>query len=145
MFLDVGFIDGDGRETILAASRDSGVLIFRQTPAGWEEQAVALGPDVGTGKAIRALDMDDDGLVDLVVSTENAEGKHGVVLLSRDREALDAPWTMRPISGLLDGAKFDLVTLLDIDDDGDHDVVTCEERDNLGVVWYENPARSPPP
>ena len=25
--------------------------------------------------------------------------------------------------------------------DGDLDVVTCEERTNLGVVWYENPTR----
>ena len=31
--------------------------------------------------------------------------------------------------------------LLDLDADGDLDVITCEEVDNLGVVWYENPAR----
>ena len=29
--------------------------------------------------------------------------------------------------------------LLDIDADGDLDILTCEERDNLGVIWYENP------
>ena len=28
---------------------------------------------------------------------------------------------------------------------GDLDVITCEERDNLGVVWYENPARASRP
>ena len=31
--------------------------------------------------------------------------------------------------------------MLDLDADGDRDVVTCEERDNLGVIWYENPSR----
>ena len=27
----------------------------------------------------------------------------------------------------------------DLDDDGDLDVITCEETSNLGVIWYENP------
>ena len=30
---------------------------------------------------------------------------------------------------------------VDMDGDGDLDVLTCEERDNLGVIWYENPLR----
>jgi len=29
----------------------------------------------------------------------------------------------------------------DLDGDGAVDVITCEERDNLGVIWYENPSR----
>jgi len=31
------------------------------------------------------------------------------------------------------------VQLVDIDGDGDRDLLTCEERDNLGVIWYEHP------
>ena len=30
---------------------------------------------------------------------------------------------------------------IDLDGDGDLDLLTCEERDQLGVHWYENPAR----
>jgi len=37
------------------------------------------------------------------------------------------------------GIKFDLIQSLDLDQDGDLDIVTCEERNNLGVIWYENP------
>ncbi len=40
-----------------------------------------------------------------------------------------------------DGTKFDLMQVLDLDADGDLDVITCEERDQLGVIWYENPHR----
>ena len=29
----------------------------------------------------------------------------------------------------------------DIDKDGDLDAITCEESDNLGVFWYENPLK----
>jgi hypothetical protein len=47
-------------------------------------------------------------------------------------------WLAQPISGAA-GAKFDLVQTLDLDDDGDLDVVTTEESAGLGVVWYENP------
>jgi hypothetical protein len=32
--------------------------------------------------------------------------------------------------------------LLALDGDGDLDVITCEERDQLGVIWYENPHRN---
>ena len=46
----------------------------------------------------------------------------------------------RPIAGP-EGAKFDRIELVDLDDDGDLDLVTTEERDGLGVVWYENPVR----
>lgn len=31
--------------------------------------------------------------------------------------------------------------MLDLDADGDLDLLTCEEVHNLGVFWYENPAR----
>ena len=30
--------------------------------------------------------------------------------------------------------------MIDLDGDNDLDVLTCEERHNLGVIWYENPA-----
>ena len=47
------------------------------------------------------------------------------------------------ISGDSRGVKFDLIQLLDLDQDGDLDLLTCEERDNLGVIWYENPTLRP--
>ena len=33
------------------------------------------------------------------------------------------------------------VTTGDLDEDGDLDVITCEESSNLGVIWYENPVK----
>ncbi len=38
-----------------------------------------------------------------------------------------------------EGSKFDLIQAVNLDGDGDLDLLTCEERDNLGVFWYENP------
>ena len=42
----------------------------------------------------------------------------------------------------MDGVKHDLVPLIDLDGDGDLDVLTTEETKGLGVVWYENPTRT---
>jgi hypothetical protein len=52
----------------------------------------------------------------------------------------DPLWLTHNVSGRV-GTKYDLVELIDLDDDGDLDILTCEERDDLGVVWYENPTR----
>jgi hypothetical protein len=41
------------------------------------------------------------------------------------------------------GVKFDRGEWLDLDDDGDMDFITCEEVDDLGVFWYENPGLRP--
>ena len=51
-------------------------------------------------------------------------------------------WIPRGLSGPA-GVKFDRIELRDLDGDGDLDLITCEERDNLGVFWYENPAGKP--
>ncbi|HEO70039.1 MAG TPA: hypothetical protein ENN80_02175, partial [Candidatus Hydrogenedentes bacterium] len=60
---------------------------------------------------------------------------HGVMWLEGS-----ADWRAHTISGI-EGVKYDMVKLLDLDGDGDLDVLTCEEQANLGVIWYENPAR----
>ena len=31
--------------------------------------------------------------------------------------------------------------MIDLDGDGDLDLLTCEEVHDLGVFWYENPTR----
>ena len=92
--------------------------------------------DCGTGKGIAMGDLNGDRQADLAVSCENSEGLHGVFWMEQTEEG----WTPHTISGLT-GTKFDLVVLYDFDADGDLDVLTCEEREKLGVIWYENPLR----
>ena len=78
--------------------------------------------------------MDSDGKIDLVVSCENATGsKSGVFWLPRAETNMP-----RSISGSK-GTKFDRMEVIDLDGDGDLDILTCEEGELLGVIWYENP------
>ena len=147
-------LDGDGLEDVLVAVKREPVRYHRRTarfPPAWETHAIAMPTNAGGGKAVRAADIDLDGRLDLVVSCEHADdGKSGVIWLSYDREPTEEHWRATSISGP-EGFIFDLVQIIDLDEDGDPDVVTLEEKGpylargyqgrELGVVWYENPAR----
>ena len=153
MFLTTADLNGDGTSDVLCATRDNGLLLFfRQAGEreGWTASSVKMPENVGTGKAVEVGDVDRDGKPDLVFSCENARGsRSGVVWLSYDRLPTEEAWTAHEISGPV-GIKFDRVELVDLDGDGDLDVLACEEseplggrRRGLGVFWYENPALGP--
>jgi hypothetical protein len=136
MFLERADLDGDGAADLVVAAKDAPVLLLRARGLlAWEATEIPLPPGTGSGKAPGVADLDGDGKADLVLSCEHAEGeKQGVVAL------LGPARTPADISGPA-GTKFDLVRILDLDGDGDLDVLTCEEIENLGVVWYENPLK----
>ena len=98
--------------------------------------------DAGDVKGVAAGDLDNDGAAEIVLTCEKATGDRSGVFYVR-REPGEA-WSERSCDTAVDvaglaGSKFDLVQLTDVDDDGWLDVVTSEEEDGLGVVWYRNP------
>lgn len=141
MFLDYADFDGDGKKDIAVAVAPRSIVMLTR-PADpkrpWPQRVISYPDRFGTAKAVRIVDLDADGKLDLAVTCENANGPlSGVFYLtgaSDYREAID-------IGGPL-GVKYDLIELYDLDGDGDLDVITTEERDQLGVVWYENPLKS---
>lgn len=142
VFADLGDLDGDGRADLAMAVKTHEVHLFFRTPASnWREQVLRLDPTgIGRAKGVKIADIDSDGLADLVFTCESATGEaEGVVWLRQDTAG---SWTIRPLGGE-PGTKFDLIQTLDLDGDGDLDVITCEEKENLGLIWYENPLRSP--
>lgn len=146
MFLDVADLDRDGLEDVVTAVSGGDLLLFRRlskTGRDWKTFPITAPTNAGTGKSVRVGDVNLDGRPDLVYSCENASGKKsGVVWMSYRQSPTDRDWDVHEISGP-EGVKFDLLQLIDLDGDGDLDVVTCEERQNLGVIWYENPTRKP--
>jgi len=92
------------------------------------------------GKAVALGNIDTDQHTDLVVTfnTQGQQDKPGVAWIKVDPDKEPKDWQAFNIAGL-EGKKFDRVELIDLDGDGDLDVLTCEEADNLGVIWYENP------
>lgn len=106
----------------------------------WAERRIEFPPGSAQFKAVNAGDIDLDGKPDLVVSFVKAKGKPALLWLRNDGSAFTGRWAPQELSGI-DGVKHDLVALIDLDGDGDLDAITTEEVTNLGVIWYENPAR----
>jgi hypothetical protein len=106
----------------------------------WLQTEVPLPEGSGIGKSVAIGDTDGDGKNELIVSTVDARGKHSVFGLHRGGPSA---WSAFAVSGQ-EGTKFDRIDLFDIDEDGDLDVLTCEERENFGVFWYENPRAQQP-
>ncbi len=125
----------------------SGPVLWSRTRRGggrprWETISIRNDRFVGDGKAAAVGDIDLDGQIDLVYSvhTGGDREKPGVSWWSHRGSRAEPFWQCHDISGR-EGVKFDRLELLDLDADGDLDVLTCEENDNLGVFWYENRTR----
>jgi hypothetical protein len=136
MFCSLLPLEGAGVAAIFAAVKRDRVMRFELPAPAGEPAALAYTFPLerfGGAKAVRAATLFGGGKDHLVVTCEGAvPPRSGVFALPlAGGPAID-------ISGPA-GVKFDLVELLDLDGDGDLDVLTCEETENLGVIWYENP------
>ena len=137
-FISRGDVDQDGKLDVLNIDRKE-IVWYRQTSGGWQPYTVPLPNGTGTGKSVITYDVDGDGKNDLVFSCENAKGDlSGVRWLSSNDSAYSSSWTSHEIGGP-PGVKYDRLVPYDADGDGDLDLFCCEERDQLGVFWYENP------
>ena len=144
MFLSVGDLNQDGKQDIAATVKGGPITWFERkdkTARTWGMHEVNFPAEAGGGKGVAIADVDLDGRNDLVFTCESADKKIGAGWLSAPQNVKDANWTLHDISSTKEGIKFDLIQMIDLDQDGDLDLITCEERDNLGVIWYENPTR----
>ena len=144
MFLTTGALD-PGHPEIVCAVKGRGITRYARKggdSGNWQLSEVAMSSECGTGKGVAIGDINLDGRTDIVFSCEQAHGDlSGVRWLSYRESPTETEWENHEISGV-EGTKFDRIELLDIDGDGDLDVLTCEEAENLGVIWYENPVKT---
>lgn len=111
----------------------------QSNPLVWQTRKTTIEGKVGRAKALRFADINNDGRLDVVASSEGASGKEiGVFWFPMTAISSPEIRQIHNISGA-EGTKFDRIETADLDGDGDLDVITCEEHDNLGVIWYENP------
>ena len=143
MFLRIADLDGDGRKDLLATNRNGHIEWFRRAPGaevGWESHSFPLAFGLPWGKSLGVGDINLDGQLDVVTTSRGKEPVRCVAWQEFKKSPTEKQWIDHDIGGTT-GAKFDLIELIDLDGDGDLDVVTCEEVANLGVFWYENPLK----
>ena len=149
LFLDTADLDKDGQFEIVFPSK-KGIHILKKVKSGqpWEEKAFIDTSKVNCGgpKAVAVSDINQDGKQDIILTCESSSGKNGVVIFEYNESPYSNDWKWSPLSGTEKGIKYDRIELLDLDKDGDLDLLTCEENEGpksqgLGVIWYENPLK----
>ncbi len=132
-FVEVADLDGDGLTDVVAPMMEQRSLkIFRGLDSNgnrWQITDLSLPTERNKGIAIGDINL--DGQVDLIVAHELG----GAAWFSHSGNPHSTAWTRHPIGS---GGKLDDVTLLDLDADGDPDVLTTDERGEQ-VIWFENP------
>jgi rhamnogalacturonyl hydrolase YesR len=147
MFMSMADIDGDGKEEAVVAERtDQTIRIFKKMDKkgiNWQEQIIELPAMTGMAKSVEVGDVNGDGVQDLIIST-NTDGlkKNGLTWFTGKAIRHSKEENFRMVSGA-HKAKYDKVELVDLDGDGDLDILICEENfgensRGLGVIWYEN-------
>ncbi len=135
-------IAGQGREVMfmsagpdrcLIAMRDGAFLDSRRRQDAWQTLRIANPDNVFNGKAIEEL---PDQRIVLTANTAASPHKERPGIWIR---GVTGGWSAIDETPAV---KFDRMECVDLDGDGDLDVMTCEERQNLGVIWYENPGQA---
>ena len=149
MFLDYGNLLGNEAPEIVTATRNQKILVSKRPvdvaklghneSVRWPTTTISNPFDAPHGKAVAIADVNQDGRPDLIHTVNNG-GRREHRGASWLEAGADGQWKTHDVSGER-GVKFDLIQVHDVDGDGDLDWLTCEERDNLGIFWYENPTR----
>ena len=140
MFLSLGDLNGTDARNIICPTLGGDLLYLARGKSGkWNESAISLPFGLTAGKGVSIADVNLDGRADLVTTSESQREAADMIAVAWKENTPDG-WIDHAISDQ-HGRKFDRLEMLDLDGDGDLDLLTCEEVDNLGVFWYENPTR----
>lgn len=145
LFLTIADLNQDGVDDVLSSTRDNHLVYFERAGKASNDWTVRTSPNpfnVPWGKSIAVGDMDQDGqpeLIHLCNSQKAPDSPAAAIgeLQNVTETEIGVDW--QPICEPK-AYKFDRIELIDLDADGDLDLLTCEERANLGVIWYENPS-----
>lgn len=150
IFADISDVNRDGLKDIVIVTNDSTYSTYKiwqsasirlylkkdGTGKHWDQKILRFPVFTGSAKGIRCGDINNDGMVDIVVSCENAfKGRIDIfAILNKNMKFKEVKYLSGPR-----GTKFDRIQLVDIDSDVDIEIVTTEEWNNLGLIYYKNP------
>jgi hypothetical protein len=140
--IDVADIDGDGDLDVLTALFSADTVAWLEsdggTPPSFTRHVVV--DDVDGAISVDAGDIDGDGDTDVVV----ASSQDDTVAWFESDGATPPTFTRHDVTTtatLADGAS--AVLLVDLDDDGDLDIVAGSAEDNV-LAWFTNDGAAPP-
>jgi len=131
----LGDFDGDGDLDAAVANSGSEInLVYENTDGSISTAATNLGTDAANSRSIKAGDMDLDGDIDLVVGNRNGF----LVWHSNDGTGTFS-------DAIAVNARTDRVwpiELVDLDDDGDLDIISGQEDDRVNRIYRNRTANN---
>lgn len=133
--LDVADIDGDGRDDLAVAVRNTNtVLWIRNEPfSELSGNPIFVSTTTDSPQSIRAVDQDGDGDLDLVVASAATETSGEVVSFQNNGHG--APWTTQSVDVFGTGGSS--LARGDVDLDGRVDILSALKGPDR-VRWYRN-------
>jgi hypothetical protein len=128
-----GDLDGDGDQDLISGWSGIGVLAWHENVKneGGEWVNHVLASNLGTLRSIAVDDINGDGVVDVLVAASDLDSIFWF-------QGIDIPlgiWQRHSVTTTLDGVLF--IDTVDLDNDGDTDVVAAADLDRKFVV-YDN-------
>ncbi|MEE3214643.1 MAG: FG-GAP-like repeat-containing protein, partial [Pseudomonadota bacterium] len=135
----VADMDGDGDLDIVSASQADDTIAWYENDGAsdptWSAADIATSADYAA--SVYVADMDGDGDLDIV----SASDVDDTIAWYQNDGASDPSWTAADIATSADGA-YD-VHVVDLDGDGDLDIVSASGNDDT-IAWYENDGAADP-
>jgi len=136
-FMSLGDLNRDGQiEYFFSLLTENYIAILEQATTQLFPIVIEDNAELGSQKGVAVGDIDLDGSLDVVVTFVG--GNVGLGWMKYDVSPFLNDWTWQTIYSI-QGGKFDQPILYDVDQDGDLDILTTEEKQGLGVIWFENP------
>ena len=130
-------MDGDGDMDIVSASTDDDTIAWYENNGAsdpWTKAVIATSADHATSVI---ADMDGDGDMDIISASYNDDA----IAWYENNGAADPSWTASDIATSADGARS--VFAVDMDGDGDMDIISASQNDDT-IAWYENNGAADP-
>ena len=135
--MSLGDLNRDGQiEYFFSLLTENYIAILEQATTQLFPIVIEDNAELGSQKGVAVGDIDLDGSLDVVVTFVG--GNVGLGWMKYDVSPFLNDWTWQTIYSI-QGGKFDQPILYDVDQDGDLDILTTEEKQGLGVIWFENP------
>ena len=132
--LDIGDVDGDGKVDIVAVSRSDGLInLYLNVDDGGFSEAIQILDDGLNVESITLADLDGDSDLDIVTQNFDSKGIHWIENLN-GQDDFNVPVQLTD-----DGEYSRFMEIIDVDDDGDLDILTSLFfEDGIYVFYNEN-------
>lgn len=134
LYIYAADIDSDGNIDVIASDVDAGEIVWWKNdgnnPITWIKQSITT--SFPTAHGVFACDIDNDGNMDVLGTSEGADK----ISWWHNNGGNPIIWTEYLIGNNFDGTQS--VYAIDIDTDGDKDVIGAAGSDDEIALWYNN-------